>query len=60
MAVIVTAHPEVDHMAIAATTRVVDLRGVIRPPRVDRQRETTPSRFNRTKSPASILDRSAA
>jgi len=58
IAVIVTAHPEVDHMAIAKELRVVDLRGVTRPPRVGRTREG--SRFNRSGAPASILERKAA
>ncbi len=60
VAVIVTAHPEVDHMAIAAQARVVDLRGVTRPPRLGRQRESG-TRFSRTSgAPASIFEHKAA
>ncbi|MDP9294251.1 MAG: nucleotide sugar dehydrogenase, partial [Actinomycetota bacterium] len=59
VAVIVTAHPEVDHMAIAAQARVVDLRGVTRPPNVSRQRESG-TRFDRSNAPASIFERKAA
>jgi UDP-N-acetyl-D-glucosamine dehydrogenase len=58
IAVIVTAHPEVDHMAVAQSVPVVDLRGVTRPPRVGRTREV--SRFNHLAAPASIFDRKAA
>jgi UDP-N-acetyl-D-mannosaminuronate dehydrogenase len=36
LAVIVTAHPGIDHAAIAASMPVVDLRGVTRPGRVAR------------------------
>jgi UDP-N-acetyl-D-glucosamine dehydrogenase len=39
IAVIVTAHPEVDHMAVAQSVEVVDLRGVTRPPRLGRARQ---------------------
>jgi UDP-N-acetyl-D-glucosamine dehydrogenase len=60
VAVIVTAHPQVDHMAIAAQARVVDLRGVTRPPRVGRHQKDTSTRFDRAEAPASIFERTAA
>ncbi len=51
---VLTAHPEVDHMAVAKSVPVVDLRGVTRPPRVDRKR------FNRSAVTPSIFERKAA